>query len=863
MTGKRAVEVWFRWVIALCVIASAVFAVAQSRSASAAFTPHPTLVPEVPVRGYPTVLGTPQYIESNQNCSNCVISREVYAADQVGDFIVAGGNFFEVELQNGTVLQQKYFAAWQINTKQIVCANQITFNGIVRAVEPGPTPTKVFVGGDFTSVSGANGVVLTRSKIVLIDLASCAVDPTFVSTGANARITETTLVGNRLFVGGDFTAIGGTNIRYVAELNATSGAVQPAFNLTFGTTTLSSKIRGMGATPDGTKLIFGGRFGSVAQGGVNLTTQTAIVDITNPVSPILTNHSFQQSHPEFPGRPYAQSFQDMSVSPDGTKIGLAYGTATVSDYVYLVNANPGPQVAVWSHYEGDSNFGVAVSNNAVYISGHFCRISPGPGPTQQMSPKFGFDLCTASGNASNVWRSHMAALSITDGTPLTWNPGADSFVGGRELTVTSRGLLVGYDGTRINDIRVGALGFLDFGSGPDITAPSNVTITAPIAGATVGSPVTVTGTATDNVGVVKYRVRFLATNGQWVQANGTLGTAAFEFKPLPQADGSLLVSVHMPVGTYQLEAKAVDSGLLSSPDWAKRLFTVVNLARRAAGRLEATIVVPQPIVLGSAVAINGSIITTDGIASVQVTVTNAAGLFLQDDLSFGEKPHSVIIVPGLTQPDGTVPWSVNLGSTLPLDSYAITVDVTDLTGNTATQSATFVVQNAIVAPVEQAHAVLLDYAGFTPQAIAVDQTVGYAFTVGGAVSVTDLGIFDTNLDGILNNPAAASIGLWSQADQQQLAVASVVVETKAEQGWFYATLTKPVMLQPGVVYVVGYQTFAQGEPVATGGAIADSTVIHITSNASVGGAFGYPNVQTNDVFGIGMPNMKVTAPPQP
>ena len=69
------------------------------------------------------------------------------------------------------------------------------------------------------------------------------------------------------------------------------------------------------------------------------------------------------------------------------------------------------------------------------------------------------------------------------------------------------------------------------------------------------------------------------------------------------------------------------------------------------------------------------------------------------------------------------------------------------------------------------------------------------------------------------------------------------------------------MLQPGVVYVVGYQTFAQGEPYAVGGGFADTTVLSYLSNATAVGGFGYPGQQATDSFGFGMPNMKIVSAP--
>jgi hypothetical protein len=564
------------------VVAMLIVASVGATPASAAIA-HPSLVPEVPARGYPIILGTPQYSTINENCpAGCTLNREAFASDQVGRFIVAGGNFYEVELQDGSVLQQKYFAAWNIDTKQIACAGKFVFNGIVRAIRPAAMAGKVYVGGDFTKVSGIDGVLRTRNKVVLLDLVTCSVDGNFASTGANGKINEVVLSGNRLFVGGDFTAIGGQSIRYVAELNATSGATVPTFKFTFGTTSLPSKIRGMGVSSDGTRLLFGGRFGTVSDGIRTLTTQTVIAEISNAAAaPTLRPHSFMQTHPEYGLRPTGQSLQDVAVFPDASAFAVAYGTATVSDFAYVVNAVDGLQPIRWRHAMGDSATGIAVSNNAVYILGHFCKMATGPGATQIMSPKMGLDICTgAQIIPDGAWRSHMSAMSLTDGTPLTWNPGVESYFGGQTVTVTPRGVLIGFDGQRVNSIRTGSLAFFDFGAAiEDSTPPGLVTFTKPTAGATVNNPAVIAGSATDNLAVVSYQVRVKFSDGRWLQADGSLGTTAYVFKPPALADGSFQVSVAIPTaGSYSADARAVDVADLVSASRSKVAFVASGVA---------------------------------------------------------------------------------------------------------------------------------------------------------------------------------------------------------------------------------------------------------------------------------------------
>ncbi len=661
-------------------------------SASAAPLPHASLVPQTPATGYPIVLGTPQYTTTNENCPNgCTLNRAVFGVNQAGRFIVAGGNFYEVELQDGSVLQQKYFAAWNIDTKAIACAGQFTFNGNVRSIEPAAMSGRVYVGGDFTKITGADGVQRTRNKLAMLDLTTCTVDTKFVVTGTNAKATDLVLSGARLFVGGDFTSINAQAVSYLAELDPITAAIRPAFRFTFGSTSLATKIRGMGVNPDGSRLLFGGRFGTVGDGALTLTTQTVIADISNPaVAPKLIDHRFVQPHPEANNRPVGQSLQDVAVSPDGTAFALAYGTATVSDYTYVVNAVAGNQPLRWTHSMGDSSTGVAISNNAVYFTGHFCRMNTGPGTTDVMSPMMGLNTCTGSGTFRNgAWRTHISAMSLTDGTPLTWNPGQDSGFGGEVVTVTTRGLLVGFDGQRSNSIRVGAVAFYDFGPAvEDSTPPTNVTFTQPTAGATVNNPLVVAGQATDNTSVVGYRVRIKAADGRFLQADATLGATTYEFKADVRGDGSFQIGIPLAIaGTYSAQAKAIDTVGLRSAAWAGVAFTETGI-EVIPPTTTITTAPASPIPSENPVIVSGVATDNTAVATITTRITNAAGMYMQADKTFGATPADYPLTTSQLNAV-SVTWSADLGNLLPVGTYSVTMAMTDSSGNPASKTGTF------------------------------------------------------------------------------------------------------------------------------------------------------------------------------
>lgn len=500
---------------ALCC--AAILLLSRGSAADAAevdWVPHATIVSDTPERGYPIIRYEDEVDNRNRR-------PQSYAMDLVGNYIISGGNFLEIELQDGSIIDQPYLSIVDWRTKEQVCTN-LDVDDEVLSIVAGPDANTAFISGRFDKVTGADGVERTRNKVALINMRDCEVDRTFVSTGANGKISDITIVGDRLFVGGDFTSIGGVNQTFVAELDPTTGATRTAFNPQFTSAGLSSPIRGIGTNPQGTRLLLGGRFGSVADSfGNNLSnTVTAIFDISG-ASPVLTGHSFNYPHPEFGNRLWATSLQDVDISPDGTNIGLAFGTATISDFVYLVPAVETPTNATWQHYMRDSNFAVSLSNNAMYVAGHFCKIDSGPGATVTSAPNSGPSECTGSSDfPGGAWRTQLAALSLTDGTPLDWNPGNDAFRGGAALNVVSRGLLAGFDGDRTNNIRTGTTAFFDFG------APDDPRVDQTCQATVDGQDVNLVWDAVD--GVDEYIVR---RDGQFAADAGN--TTAFTDNPGP------------------------------------------------------------------------------------------------------------------------------------------------------------------------------------------------------------------------------------------------------------------------------------------------------------------------------------------
>ncbi len=497
--------------VGFALIAAAVIALlvgTNEASASAndgAFTPHPTLVPTTPANSYPIILDTPLITPGR--------GRQTLAVDLIDGYIISGGDFLNIELRNGQVVNQPYLAIFDTDTKDLVCTD-LDVDDEVWAIAPGPKDNTAIIGGRFDKVTGPDGVQRTRNKVAMINLETCAVNKSWIVPSLNGKVTELAVSGDRLFIGGDFTSTGGNfGFGKLIEVNHDTAAHNTAFAFTFGGA-LSRTIVGLDANDAGTRLGIVHRATSI--NGVSMRG-TAIINIANPGSPSLTAHRMATNITAFSRY---EKIQDGAIAPDFSGFAIAMGPATEADFVYFINSGEAPNQFRWEKYMRDTTFGVAISNNAVYAVGHFCFIDSGPGATQTMSANGGPGSCTGVFLDNNpvtgqplppgAFRTQIAALSLTDGTPLTWNPGNNALRGGTALTVVDRGLLVGYDGVRTNDTRVGTTAFFDFGAPDDPRASQTCTATVNALG-----EVALSWTAVD--GITDYVVR---RNSSWIASPG-------------------------------------------------------------------------------------------------------------------------------------------------------------------------------------------------------------------------------------------------------------------------------------------------------------------------------------------------------
>lgn len=433
-----------------------------------------------------------------------VLDGTVLDSARVGDHVVVTGDFTTVRRPDGSVASAGGVFAYHIDTGELLetllpTIERTSGPSSVLAVEAAG-PDSFYLGGKFVSVNGQSQRSLTK-----MTLSTGEVDTGFV-TNIAGPVRDIVLGNGRLFIGGEFEYVNGETRGRLAELDPDTGLVKPDFDLPI---TGSTRVTG---TPFGPKhlAITHNNLLVVAHRGRFIGTEErrgiAVIDLAdNSVLPwrtLLWGNGDEPIHTV-----------DAEVSPDGSYIvvvgdggdepALGRDAAVAFSLTDIADQHVTP---MWTARNFDSTYAVGISNDAVFIGGHFCWVEsevspdPWPGDGEFSNNNSCFGVTPASRFAPAVVnRDQMAALDPATGHALNWDPGSDGFEGVRSIEVIDRGLLVGHDGTffgrdgeKRRSWNVGRHGFFD------LTQPGRPTsllfIDQPVVGTCNGLVPTITGT---------------------------------------------------------------------------------------------------------------------------------------------------------------------------------------------------------------------------------------------------------------------------------------------------------------------------------------------------------------------------------
>ena len=291
----------------------------------------------------------------------------------------------------------------------------------VAAVEASPDGTKLFVGGSFNTVNG-----VAKQKVASLNLTTGAPLTTFGFTNStNNPVTALAATNSTLYVGGRFTRINGVLKTGLAAVNAASGVVDPTFD-------------------------------NHLSGGIGVNGQLGVpqLKLTHDDSKLLVVHTGRQ----IDGQdrlgmgiidtatkqllPFRSSLWDDNLARVGGVTRIAAADIAPDDSYFVVTSGSGgdaPPISdtavaypldaaslqnddvqpLWISRHFDSIYSVAITEQAVYLGGHFQFIEsptsddPWPG-LDNVGYGTGQGLAGYGLGDQVVRRDHIAALSPAD-----------------------------------------------------------------------------------------------------------------------------------------------------------------------------------------------------------------------------------------------------------------------------------------------------------------------------------------------------------------------------------------------------------------------------------------------------------------
>ena len=413
----------------------------------------------------------PSIVSDNPaNWTPNVLNGQVNALVQVGNRIIAGGIFTQVQAagSTGPILTRTNMFAFDATTGAIDTGFAPVFDDEVTAIAASPDNQSLYVGGAFSTINGA-----TARSIGKINAVTGAKDATYRG-GANGRVNDLALSNGRLIIGGQFTTVKTVTRNDIASLDPTTGDVTAAIpnsftgihNPTARGGAQKSAITKFAVDPAGNKLVAIGNFTLVD--GV-ARDQVAMLDIST--SPSTLANWYTTQYTSKCSNTFTTYMRDLDISPDGSYVVIsttgAYGGSTSGCDVisrYEMGAVGTNLQSTWRNYTGgDTTYAVAITGTAVYVGGHF----------RWLNNAFAAD--TAGTGA--VPREGIAALDPSNGLPFSWNPGRERGVGVFDILATSAGIWIGDDTDRVASELRQRLAFFPLSTGT--TPPPNMTGTLP------------------------------------------------------------------------------------------------------------------------------------------------------------------------------------------------------------------------------------------------------------------------------------------------------------------------------------------------------------------------------------------------
>jgi large repetitive protein len=732
-------------------------------------------------------------------------SGEIWDIEVVGNRVYVVGTFTSLRNQtatNTTTVSQAYLAAYSLSTGLIDTQFRPLFGeGTVDAVEASPDGSKLYVAGTFNTVNG-----VTKRNIARLNPTTGAPIADFTAN-ANNKVNELAVTNTTVYAGGRFTSINNVPRSALVAVDATTGAVRSDFvnNITGGIGTNGElAVQRLKLSRDEGRLL-------VVHTGrqVNDQDRYGIALINARTSKLLPWRTrLWEDNLQFVGG--VQRIYAGDIAPSGDWFAVSSGSGgdrpPINDTVVAYPMEGGDDVQPkWISRLFDSVYSLAISEQAVYVGGHFSwhesPTSPQPWPgLDDVGYGTGQGLSGYGLGDAVVRRDHVGALNPVDGTAVEWNAPSNSFEGDKHIELTPQGVFVGGDGNTKGEFNVGRVAFYDFNS----VAPSNgveTTISEPIEGRVepVNEEFQIKGTASAPSGVQRVQVEVMDRNTRRYLNDDlqTWGTTTSNWIPATLASPNATSSEwSLPLRfaenrSLKILARTVAVNNAQDPTRATKKIETFGLTDRPP---TTSVTGPSGSVIPTRTfVITGSATDDVGVNSVSLTVRDGDNRYLQDDGTISATYNAFRITPDVVGAPSTT-WSYEV--TVPTEgTWQVQARATDTAGQGAldTSDRQWIVSSTGIAP---SVAISEPVAMQPPTAV---QTVvvepGRPLTFSGSATDDDsLNSVEIRLSNSTTREQLAADGTWSV---NSIAGWHRISPTNLDASNFNWSYTTPFDLSPG------------------------------------------------------------------
>ena len=200
------------------------------------------------------------------------IDGVVWSQAVVGNRVFAGGSFANARPAGSAAgvgnIARANLLAYDITTGNLDASFAPVLNAQARVVASSPDGSRVYVGGDFTTVNGE-----TRSRIAAFDTATGSLVASF-APNIGYHVYAIAVTPSVVYVGGNFQGVGTASRSYLAAFRTSDGAL-----LDWAPAAGGGMVNALAVSPDGSKVAVGGRFTSL-NGSSNPGYGLGFVDAT-------------------------------------------------------------------------------------------------------------------------------------------------------------------------------------------------------------------------------------------------------------------------------------------------------------------------------------------------------------------------------------------------------------------------------------------------------------------------------------------------------------------------------------------------------------------------------------------------------